>query len=295
MTDGGDAREDAVGDDGTRRPRPARSWRREAGSRPRSTPGCSAWSSRSPRSGSRFNILSGGDFLTARNLWNLSVQSTSIADHGDGHGAHHRVAQHRPLGRVAARLPRLRDGPGPDRRDLRRSSASTSPPRPANKAYVWIIALAFGLAARRARRRRPGLHRRLRRGARVHRHARRVPRLARPDLPHGRQAGPDALPAQRHVPAARRRRRRGSLGDWRSWLRRAPRLRRHRRSASCSPGGVASATSSPCARCGSRSGSAVVGCVAVLAGGRAGGQPVHLADHRQSHRASPTRSSSSSS
>ena len=26
-----------------------------------------------------FNILSGGDFLTARNLWNLSVQSTSIA------------------------------------------------------------------------------------------------------------------------------------------------------------------------------------------------------------------------
>ena len=26
-----------------------------------------------------FNILTGGDFLTARNLWNLSVQSTSIA------------------------------------------------------------------------------------------------------------------------------------------------------------------------------------------------------------------------
>ncbi|HEU0042486.1 MAG TPA: sugar ABC transporter permease, partial [Jiangellaceae bacterium] len=26
-----------------------------------------------------FNVLSGGDFLTARNLWNLSVQSTSIA------------------------------------------------------------------------------------------------------------------------------------------------------------------------------------------------------------------------
>ncbi len=26
-----------------------------------------------------FHILSGGDFLTARNLWNLSVQSTSIA------------------------------------------------------------------------------------------------------------------------------------------------------------------------------------------------------------------------
>src|SRR5215203_5571686 len=26
-----------------------------------------------------FHILSGGDFLTARNMWNLSVQSTSIA------------------------------------------------------------------------------------------------------------------------------------------------------------------------------------------------------------------------
>ena len=26
-----------------------------------------------------FNVLSGGDFLTSRNLWNLSVQSTSIA------------------------------------------------------------------------------------------------------------------------------------------------------------------------------------------------------------------------
>src|SRR3989337_150048 len=26
-----------------------------------------------------FNIMSGGDFLTARNMWNLSVQSTSIA------------------------------------------------------------------------------------------------------------------------------------------------------------------------------------------------------------------------
>ena len=47
--------------------------------RPRSTPACSAWSSPSPSSGSAFNILSGGDFLTARNLWNLSVQSTSIA------------------------------------------------------------------------------------------------------------------------------------------------------------------------------------------------------------------------
>ena len=39
--------------------------------------------------------------------------------HGDGDGAHHRVAQHRPVGRLAARLPRLHDGARPDRRDLR--------------------------------------------------------------------------------------------------------------------------------------------------------------------------------
>ena len=54
-------------------------WRIVAGRRPRSTRACSAWWSPWRPSGSRFNVLSGGDFLTARNLWNLSVQSTSIA------------------------------------------------------------------------------------------------------------------------------------------------------------------------------------------------------------------------
>ena len=38
-------------------------------------------------------------------------------DHGDRHGADHRVAQHRPVGRIAARLPRLHDGHGADRLD----------------------------------------------------------------------------------------------------------------------------------------------------------------------------------
>ena len=50
-------------------------------------------------------------------------------DHGDGHGAHHRVAQHRPVGRVAARVPRLHDGDGAGRSGSRttlRPRASTS-------------------------------------------------------------------------------------------------------------------------------------------------------------------------
>ena len=52
----------------------ARWWRR-----PRSTCACSAWWSRWPVIWIGFHLLSGGDFLTARNLWNLSVQSASIA------------------------------------------------------------------------------------------------------------------------------------------------------------------------------------------------------------------------
>ena len=47
-----------------------------------------------------FHILSGGLFLTPRNLWNLSVQTSSVADHGDRHGAGHRHAQHRSVGRA---------------------------------------------------------------------------------------------------------------------------------------------------------------------------------------------------
>ena len=42
-------------------------------------PACSAWWSRSPIIWIGFDLRSGGDFLTARNLWNLSVQSASIA------------------------------------------------------------------------------------------------------------------------------------------------------------------------------------------------------------------------
>ena len=64
-----------------------------------------------------FNLASDGLFLTPRNLWNLSVQSVGRRDHGDGHGARHRVAQHRPVDRVDPRLHRHVHGHDPGRVD----------------------------------------------------------------------------------------------------------------------------------------------------------------------------------
>ncbi len=151
-----------------------------------------------------FNIRSGGDFLTARNLWNLSVQSTSIADHGDGHGPDHRVAQHRPLGRVAAGLPRVHDGARPDRRDDRVLRSRRDVRGLAGQLVLVDRRPCGRRRPRRARRRPDRVHRRLRRGPVVHRHPRRLPRLAGRDLPHRGQAGADARPAQRDVPAHRR-------------------------------------------------------------------------------------------
>ena len=165
-----------------------------------------------------FHILSDGDFLTARNLWNLSVQSTSDRHHGDGDGAHHRVAEHRPLGRIAARLPRLHDGARPDRRHLR------------------------VLRTRRDRRRPAGQGRRLDRRARLRppagrprsapRRASSSPTSASPPSSSpwaasssgGAPSSAWATSRARRSPRSTRRsscsaaERKGSLGEWRSWL-----------------------------------------------------------------------------
>ena len=82
-------------------------------------------------------------------------------DHGDRHGPDHRVAQHRPVGRIDPRAHRLHDGDGPGRLDPHRPRASGF-----DQPYTWIIALARRLALGRRDRRVPGLHRRLRRRAR---------------------------------------------------------------------------------------------------------------------------------
>ena len=126
-------------------------------------------------------------------------------DHGHGHGPDHRVAQHRPVGGFAARVRRLHDGPGADgwrHRVLR-------PQRHGRRARGQAVRVG-GRAGRGRRARRPGrhvdgLHHRLRRSPRVHRDAGRLPRLAGRDLPHRRQAGPDARAPPEHLPADRRR------------------------------------------------------------------------------------------
>ena len=71
-----------------------------------------------------FHLLSGGLFLTPRNLWNLSVQSSPVADHGDRHGAGHRDPQHRSVGRLDARLHRHGHGRDPGAICCRSFSAS---------------------------------------------------------------------------------------------------------------------------------------------------------------------------
>ena len=137
------------------------------------------------RSGSGSTSSSGGDFLTARNLWNLSVQSTSIAIMATGMVLHHRVAEHRSVGRVDARLPRLRDGDRPDRRHVRVPGV-TSTSGPADQSvHLDRRARRSGSLLGRGRGLGPGLPRRVRRRPCVHRHARRLPGLARRHLPHG--------------------------------------------------------------------------------------------------------------
>ena len=62
-----------------------------------------------------FHILSGGLFLTPRNLWN-SVGAIIVRRHyGDGHGSCYCDPQHRSVDRFDARLYRDGDGRHPDR------------------------------------------------------------------------------------------------------------------------------------------------------------------------------------
>ena len=139
--------------------------------------------------------------------------------HGDGHGAHHRLAQHRPVGRVAARLPWLHDGHGADAMDSERASPRLQP-------AVYLACRAGGWRrGGRADRWFSGPDRRLRRGSVVHRHAGRLPGLARTDL--RLRAGADARADGRHVCPARRRPERVARRD-RQLDRRRRGVRRHR-------------------------------------------------------------------
>ena len=115
--------------------------------------------------------------------------------HRDRHGADHRVAQHRPVGRLDRR--RRLDGlrPADDR-------------HPAEAPRVRQPVAVGHRARTRPRRRRgarrlPGLHHRLHRRAVLHRHARRPARLPRRRL--AAVAGRLRLRARPGLPAPRRR------------------------------------------------------------------------------------------
>ena len=124
-----------------------------------------------------FHVLSGGDFLTARNLWNLSVQSGSIAIMATGMvliivSRNIDLSVGSLLGFLGYTMAMVQTQWIPNALGLG-----------FDRWYTWIIALAVGIALGAGDRRRPGLHRRLRRRAVVHRDARRLPDLARPHLP----------------------------------------------------------------------------------------------------------------
>ena len=93
-----------------------------------------------------FNILSGGDFLTARNLWNLSVQSTSIAIMATGMvliivSRNIDLSVGSLLGFLGYTMALVQtDGV------LSFFGIDVSAGGLQGKAYVWVIALAFGIA-----------------------------------------------------------------------------------------------------------------------------------------------------
>ena len=160
-------------------------------------------------------------------------------DHGDRHGPHHRVAQHRPVGRCIAGVHRLHDGHGPDAVDPGR-------PRPGPRASADVDHHPGARpGARRPAGWHPGLRHRLRRSPIVHRHPRRLARVARAHLPV--RAGPDHRPARHHLPFPGR----GTAGlAWRvrKLGTRRRRLRRHRHRPAAQPAEGEPRTGSRCGR-----------------------------------------------
>ena len=114
--------------------------------------------------------------------------------HGHRHGPGHRLAQHRPLGRVAARLPRHGHGHHPEGDPARHH-------RLRERAHLDHRARGRHRGGR-GHRRGAGLHHRLSRGPGLHRHPRRSARLARRRLRARR--GPDDRAARQHVQQDRR-------------------------------------------------------------------------------------------
>ena len=144
-----------------------------------------------------FNIVSDGTFLTARNLWNLSVQSASIAIMATG-----------MVLVIVSRNIDLSVGAMLGFVGYTMAMAQTvwlpADPRARPRAPGHLDRHRTpGARARPGHRRHPGLRHRLRGHPVLHRHPRRPARLARPDLPV--RAGADDRADGPHVPAAGRR------------------------------------------------------------------------------------------
>ena len=132
-----------------------------------------------------FNIVSGGNFITPRNLWNLSVQSSSIAIMATGMvliivSRNIDLSVGSLLGFIGYTMAMVQTDWLPDVLGIGLRRAVQLGHRPRRRASPWARSIG-GV---------PGLHHRLRRRAVVHRHPRRAPRLARPDLPVRRRARP---------------------------------------------------------------------------------------------------------
>ena len=150
-----------------------------------------------------FNILSGGDFLTARNLWNLSVQSTSIAIMATGMvliivSRNIDLSVGSLLGFLGYVMALVQtDGV------IAFFNISIDLGSIGDSSWIWVIALVVGISMGAVVGAVQGFI--IAYGG--------VPAfivtlggfldLARHDLPDRRQAGPDARPAQRHLPVVR--------------------------------------------------------------------------------------------
>ena len=144
-----------------------------------------------------FNILSDGLFLTPRNLWNLSVQSASVAIMATGMvliivSRNIDLSVGSVLGLTGMLMAMLQAEWIPKTFGLG-----------FDQPWTWIVDARLRPRRRGRHRRRPRLRHRLRRCPLVHRDPRRAARLARPRLPA--RPGPDDRPDGLDVLAARRR------------------------------------------------------------------------------------------
>ena len=188
-----------------------------------------------------FHVLSGGIFLTPRNLWNLTVQTSSIAVMATGMvlvivTRNIDLSVGSILGFTGMVMAALQANILPGMLGF-------------DSPFTWLLDPRRRHPRRRRDRRPAGLHHRLHGRAGLHRHAGRPADLARRRLVA--DLGPHRRPARRHLPADGRRRHRLDRRDLELDPRR-PRLPRRHRLAGHRPQAPRCASASRCDRSGRR-------------------------------------------